>query len=107
MRNQKRAAVLAFACALLSAAPAAAITTTDVNERMDSAEGSAFIAGAVDMYSHMAARNGDRQRADCAVEWYFRTDGAVAEVFGVFENTPDRDAVAVIEVLINRHCGGD
>ena len=95
-------AVLAGLLAIPS--PALAITAGDVVEKMKGYEDVRFIAGAVDMYSHLMARNGSQQKADCAVTWFFETDGALREVLGVFENYRDKDAVALIEILINRHC---
>ena len=99
------ALVLSSLLLLLMPNPAMSITAEDVVSRMEPPGRSNFIAGAVDMYSHLAARYGDRQKADCAVQWFFDTDDALAEVLTVFENFPDRDAVAVLEVLLNRRCG--
>ena len=86
--------------------PAHAITADDVLNRMDGGQRSGFISGAVDMASHLFAVAGDREKASCAVKWLFDNDDGLLEVIAFFELHPERDAVALIDILINRQCGG-
>lgn len=89
----------------LAVSPAAAITAGDVQYKMEPREGSGFIAGAVDMASYLLAKSGDVTKADCAVNWYFGNAEATREIFEFFEAHQELDAVGIIAVLIDRHCG--
>jgi hypothetical protein len=98
-----------FAVALLSgvlaAGPALAITAGDVMDKMNGDQRSSFLSGAVDMAAHLYAINGNREKADCAVNWYFRTEGSLREVYKFLDAHKDKDAVGILSILINRHCG--
>lgn len=101
----RTAAALLALTVLIAAAPARAITAGDVVDKMDPPARSSFLGGAVDMASYHYARTGKQQKADCVVQWFFRTDGALREVLGVFGNYKEHEAVALLDVLMNRHCG--
>lgn len=90
---------------LLASQPALAITAGEVIEKMEPEQRSGFIAGAVDMASHLYAVNGDREKADCAVNWLFGNEESNREIHAFFEAHQERDAVGLLSVLINRHCG--
>lgn len=85
--------------------PARAVTAGDVVDKMDPHQRNAFISGAVDMASQLYWRAGNTEKGNCAIKWYFETDGSVGEVMGLLENYKDKEAVSLIEVLISRHCG--
>jgi hypothetical protein len=89
----------------LSSAPAAAITAGDVLDKMDGQERVSFLAGAVDMASFLFALAGNHAKADCAVDWHFHQEGSLEEIRDVFSAHKDLDAVGVLSVLIDRHCG--
>lgn len=72
--------------------------------RMNSDQRTSFLSGAVDMYSLITAKNGDSAKANCAIAWFFESGEALREIFAVFGNYGEQDAVSVLEVLINRHC---
>jgi hypothetical protein len=57
------------------------------------------------MASYLFAVAGNRTKADCAVQWYFGKEEATREIHAVFEAHKDTDAVGILAVLIDRHCG--
>ncbi len=86
--------------------PAAAVTAGDVMDRMEPRESHGFIGGAVDMASHLYALGGDIEKANCTNEWMFHSgDSALREIHAFFDTHKDRDAVAILAILIERHCG--
>lgn len=113
MQISKRtdAAVTLAACAavvlpfLFSSNPACAINAGDVMDKMEPSERSGFIAGAVDMASHLYAATGNRKKADCAVEWLFVREATLSEIHAFFDQHKDRDAVGLLSIMIDRHCG--
>lgn len=82
-----------------------ALTAGDVLDKMNADQRTGFNSGAVDMASHLFAADGKFVKAKCALDWFFRTDGSVKEVHTFFEAHRDKDAVALLHVLINRKCG--
>lgn len=85
--------------------PAVALTASDVMDKMNSDERTGFIAGAGDMASHMFAVHGDPDKAQCAVDWLFNGEDPWPAIDAFFGAHRDKDAVAVLHVLINRKCG--
>ena len=85
--------------------PAAAIDAGDVVDKMDARESSHFIAGAVDMASHLYAVAGNREKADCATKWLFDNEDSNREIHTFLEAHKDKDAVGLLSILIDRHCG--
>lgn len=99
------AAVLAL---VLAATPAFAITAGDVLDRMDAKERAAYIDGALDMAWYTALSEKNPQKADCISAWFFPKGGnpeAVRELLGVLNRNKELQAAALINVVINRHCG--
>ena len=91
--------------AALISTTAHALTAADVTEKLNSDQRSSFVAGAVDMASHMFAVNGDQEKARCTLDWFFESESPWPEIHSFFEEHSERDAVAVLHVLINRKCG--
>jgi hypothetical protein len=89
----------------LSPSAANAITAGDVMDKMESRERHGFIGGAVDMASHLYAVGGNREKADCAVNWFFQDKSSLSEIHGFFNAHKDKDAAGLLSVLINRRCG--
>lgn len=95
---------LAALCMALSS-PARAITAGDVMNEMSSEQRTGFFTGAIDMASHLFAVGGNREKAECAVNWFFGREGSLGSVHSFFEEHQDKDAVGLLHVLINRECG--
>lgn len=98
-------AAIAVPSLFLGSTPACAIDAGDVMDKMEPCERSGFVAGAVDMASHLYAANGNREKADCAVDWLFRQENSLQEVHAFFDQYKDKDAVGLLSILIDRHCG--
>lgn len=110
--RKKAAALTLIACVVLAApflffgaTPACAIDAGDVMDKMQPCERSGFIAGAADMASHLYAVQGNRVKADCIVNWVFRDDDSLRAIHGFFDQYNDKDAVGLLSILIDRHCG--
>jgi len=107
--DRMRARWILYSAAILlgvvAARPAAAITAGDVMDKMDGHERASFLAGAADMASYLYALAGNRTKADCVVDWHFHQEGSLREIHDVFNAHKDLDAVGVLSVLIDRHCG--
>jgi hypothetical protein len=84
--------------------PAAALTAGDVVDKMTADERAAFVIGAVTMAQRFYELAGNERKVACIRDWY-RSEGRVRQVHGVFSNYKDRDAASLLHVLINRHCG--
>ena len=89
----------------LAVTPALAITAGDVMDKMEPSERHGFIGGAVDMASHLYAVDGNLEKADCTVNWFFREEDSLREIHDFFDAHKDGDAVGLLSILINRHCG--
>jgi len=105
MSNTARVFAVALLAGAFAAGPALAITAGDVMDKMNSDQRSSFLSGAVDMASHLYAIDGNRTKGECALDWYFRTEGSLREVHTFFDAHKDKDAVGLLSILINRHCG--
>lgn len=90
---------------VFAAGPALAIDAGDVMDKMEPRERHGFIGGAVDMASHLYAVNGNREKADCAVTWFFDDENSLREIHDFFDAHKDKDAVGLLSILIDRHCG--
>jgi hypothetical protein len=90
---------------MFPSAPARAIDAGEVMDKMSDDERSGFIAGSVDMAAHLYAMDGNGEKADCAVKWLFDDESSLEEIFAFFDAHKGRDAVGLLSVLINRHCG--
>ena len=101
-RSARRTTIVIAALVGMSS-PAFALTAGEVIDRMDAGQRNGFITGAVDMYAQLTERAGEAEKAQCAMEWY-RSPDSVAQVRQVFSHYKDKDASAVLEALINRHC---
>ena len=94
---------VAFAL-FMFAAPARAITNQDVLS-MASDQRYAYIAASVEMVAFMASVAGNRERSQCIVEWFFRSEGGAATVVQAMNHNLERTPQALIYLLINRQCG--
>lgn len=94
--------------AMVFAAPAFAITAGDLLDRMTEPEREGYIQGALEMAMFMAAtQERNSTKAQCTFDRFFGDTSAEAarELIAVFGANKDRDAVALITIVINRHCG--
>jgi len=99
------AAVVVAGGLLALPSPAAALTAGEVSGKMDSHQENAFIAGALDMAASFYDRAGKSQKSKCLMHWYYDDVRSIPEILGVFENYKDKEAVDLLYVLIDRHCG--
>lgn len=103
--NKVEGITVTLLATVLAAGPALAIDAGDVMDRMEPRERHGFIGGAVDMASHLYAVNGNREKADCAVAWFFDDENSLSEIHDFFDAHKDKDAVGLLSILIDRHCG--
>jgi len=99
--------VTAFTAALLAfanAGPAWSLTGEDVLDRMSSDESSGYLAGSIEMAAFLSAMQGNNQRADCIMDWYYNQDG-VEKLVAALSSYKDRQALPVVHVIIKKACG--
>lgn len=82
-----------------------AITAGDVVDRMTFDERFAWMSASVETMGFLYAKNGEKQKSVCIIDWYFKQDGATEELIAVFENHKDLPAVGIIDIVAKRHCG--
>src|SRR5262245_43692917 len=91
--------------ALFIAAPAFAITGTDILDKMTPAERNGYLSGAMEMAITLASNDGNASRATCISEWYFKGDGSAQKtVIAALDKYRDKPAGSVIAAVINRAC---
>lgn len=81
-----------------------AITAGDVVEKMSNDQAAQYLSGAVDMVLYLDSMNGEGQKAECILNWYYRDKSSPAEVIAVFGNYKDKPAIGLLHILIDRHC---
>lgn len=81
-----------------------AITAGDVVDKMSEDQQYGYLTGAVDMVIFLHSSNGEGDRAECILNWFYRDDASAKEIVAVFHNYKDKPAIGILHVLINRHC---
>lgn len=91
---------------LLTATPAFAVTAGDVLDKMSRDQRFGYITGALDMAMYKAATlEKDNAKAECILNWYYGKDApGPKQVIVMFEGNRERNAIALLQVLINRAC---
>lgn len=87
-----------------SPSKAEAITAGDFLDRMTTAERTAFIDGAIEMLSYQHAKAGDKQKASCVIDWYYRGGPGPEQIPPAFSKNKGLPAVGILATLINRRC---
>jgi hypothetical protein len=99
------AAVLLVALAFVS--PAGAVTAADVLGRMTDKERSGYITGTVDtiLYLEQTAGRGTTPRSACIRQWFYGAEArGPRQIIAILEGYPERPAVGLIKILIDRAC---
>lgn len=95
-----------LAALLLAATPAFAITAGEVLDKMTRDERFGYITGAIDMAMyHASTLEKNNPKAECILNWYYGKDApGPKQVLNMFDRNRERNAIALIQVLINRAC---
>ena len=110
VRGVKIRSALCFICATALSSAAFAqteMTTGVIMERMTNDERFHYIAGVVEGLAY-ARYLRDRQRTEgmaCINEWFYRTEGAIDQVYVAFGEFPDYPPGAVLSVVLDQVCG--
>jgi hypothetical protein len=98
---------MSFVVLAAFAVPVYAITAGDVLDRMGADQRSGYLTGAVDMAMYLAsAQEKNNAKAECIMNWYYGKNGpGPRDVIATFDRYPDRPAIGLIKLLIDRHCG--
>jgi hypothetical protein len=102
-----RIAVLVLA-GLGLAAPAMAVTASDVLNRMTEKEQYGYITGAVDtiILLEQLEHQGNTARSECISNWFYGKEAPGARsIRAMFTRYPAQSAVGLIKILIDRACG--
>jgi hypothetical protein len=105
MSKMKSAALLAC-FAVAAAHPAAAITASDVMDKMDQKQRFGYLSGLVDMMSYQALLAGDRARAECISNAFYKRNDMSMRILEAFGKYPAKAPEGLVVVLMKRECGG-
>lgn len=87
-----------------------AATAEDVMTKMSLEQRNSYITGVVDglATAQWLADRPDATATNCIYDWYYRQprDQVWPLIIAWFERQPDQQAGILIQVLINRECGG-
>lgn len=86
-------------------APAQAMMARDVLEKMTADQRSGYFTGLVDMLSYQHLLDGNEQRAECVVAWFYDRDGTIKKVLAAFERFPDKAAEGIFILMARKACG--
>lgn len=67
--------------------------------------GKGYITGMVDMLSYQAVLQGNRERAICINNAFYRDDATLKRVVDAMFAFPDKQPVQVLIVVLNKACG--
>ena len=95
--------LLLAAFAITIPAAAHALTGSDVLDKMNNDERNGFLEGVLEMRAYDATVAGKPQLAECIYGW--NRNGGPTEEIQALDHFRDRDAVAVVYLLIKRRCG--
>ena len=104
----KRLIALSAVALLTTATPARAVTAGDVLNRMTEKERLGYITGAIDMvmYLEQAEAKGSTPRSACILNWFYAKEApGPKQVLTLFSAYPDKPAVGLIKIAMDRACG--
>jgi hypothetical protein len=85
---------------------ALAITAKDVLEKMTDKERFGYVTGLVDMHSYQSLVGGDRKRAECISDAFYKGDAITKKIFEAFSRFPDKSPEGIVILLFRQSCGG-
>lgn len=88
----------------LFATPAYALTGGDILDKMNSDQRGSYLAGSVEMAAFLTSLEGNKERASCIMDWYYKQNG-IDSIVAMLSKYKDRQALPVLQVLIKRACG--
>lgn len=103
-------AIFGLAALMATHGTSEAATAQDVMTKMSPDQRSSYITGVVDglATARWLADRPDATGTNCIYDWYYRQprDQVWPLITAWFERQPDQQAGILIQVLINRECGG-
>jgi len=68
---------------------------------------SGYLSGMLDMLTYQASIGGNKEKANCIVETYYRSgrDKALEKMLAAFELLPEKYPASIVTVLVNKACG--
>lgn len=82
-----------------------AITAKDVLEKMADKERFGYLTGLVDMLSYQSLLGGDRKRAECISDAFYKEDAMAKRIFEAFSRFPDKSPEGLVILLFKQSCG--
>jgi hypothetical protein len=90
---------------LVASLPVTALTAQDVMEKMEEGEAHTYLFASIEMAAFLARAQGDDARSKCILDWWLNNPATDKKVLAAFDRYPDRQASAILYVLMNRACG--
>ncbi len=97
-------AAVAMAFLMFASSPALSLTGEDVLDRMSSDHRFGYLAGTIEMAAFLSTVQGNAERGNCIMGWFFDQDGTKT-IVDALSRFKDRQALPVIQALIERACG--
>jgi len=97
-------AALTVLALTLGTGQAHAVTAQDYLERFNDDQRFAYMNGALDAMTYSLATAGQGAKAECLIDLFFRTPATQDEIAATFAAHPELPAVAILQVLGDRHC---
>ncbi|MBE0613804.1 MAG: hypothetical protein IH604_09085 [Burkholderiales bacterium] len=98
--------VLIAALLVPSVASAQLVTGGDMFTRLNTEQSSAYLDGVMEALSYEWSTNGKKNKAACAIDWYYRTGGKTQRLlFDTFDRYKDKPVVGLLKAYIDRKCG--
>ena len=102
-KRTSKAAALACAVALAST-PCLAITARDVTEKMSDKERYGYLTGLVDMLSYQSLLSGDRKRAECVADAFYKEEATTKKLLEAFYRFPDKAPEGIVILVLKQSC---
>lgn len=83
-----------------------AITADDLMNKMGQDERNGYMSGLVDMLSYQSVLDGDRPKAQCINDTFYRDQDGLKYVVDAMFAFPDKEPVAILIVAMKKKCGG-
>mgnify|MGYP001567620135 CR=1 FL=1 len=97
---------LAAALLVPSVASAQMYTGGDMFNRLSREQSSAYLDGVMETLSYEWSANGKREKAACAIDWYYNSGGKTQRLlFDTFDRYKDKPVIGLLKAYIDRKCG--
>lgn len=92
------------AALVMATSNASAITARDVTDKMPKEERFGYLTGIVDTLSYQELLSGNRERAMCISDAFYKDQAGMEKIINALHAFPDKPPVAIVIVTMNKAC---